>query len=78
MVDRRLHVDPRLVDQAREILEVRVGEIVCEVTPLGERTHADCIAIGRYDRNRFTDMLGRHAVHDDAVARFEPMDRHVG
>ena len=68
MVDRRFHVDPRLVDQAREPFEIVVGEVVSEIAALRERAHAHRVAVGRDDGNGFAHVLGRGAVHDDAGA----------
>ena len=71
MVDRRLEVDERLVDDARHRLEAGLGHIVREVLALGEGADAERVGVGREHRQTLADVLGAGAVHHRAGPRLE-------
>src|SRR5690606_3139777 len=77
MMNCRLHVYVRSVDQLNHRLELGVRKVRLETSPFRERTYAYGTAIGRYNRYCLTDVLRCCTVHHDAGTRFKPVDRHV-
>ncbi len=71
------HVDPGFVDERGQRSELGLGHVAVEIPALGEGADAHGVAVGGDHRHGLADVLGRCAVHDDARARLEAVDRHV-
>ena len=78
MVHRRLHVDPRRIDEARERIELGLRQVVFQALALCEGAYPYRITIGSDDRHRFVDVFGCDTVHHDTGACLEPVYGHVG
>src|SRR5262245_52010245 len=71
MVDRRLEIHERLIDETRHRTKRRLREIAPEVFAVGERADAQGIAIRSENRNAFSHMLSRRTAHHGAEPSFQ-------
>ena len=78
MIHRRFHIDVRRVDQARQRLEARLRHGYFDFFSVGKGANANGIAVRGDHRHGFANVLRGDAVHDDTVADFESVNRHVG
>src|SRR5437660_3976090 len=71
MVDCRLEIDERLVDQTRHCVNCGLRQIVGQVLALGERADAQRVAVGGEHRDALPHMFGGGAIHHDRRPRLE-------
>ena len=64
MIHGRFQIDERFVAQLVDHAEQALVEILFEILALGERAHAERIAVRRQHRDALANVLGRRPVHD--------------